>query len=61
MLYNKLDRNIDRRVLMTNYVCSLFVDDRLYADAYMHNWPLQPCGKDYGLASHTIHVMLCYK
>ena len=23
---------------------------------YIHNWPLQPFGQDYGLASHTTHV-----
>ena len=24
---------------------------------YIHNWPLQPFSQDYGLASHTTHVM----
>ena len=24
---------------------------------YIHNWPLQPFSQDYGLASHTIHVV----
>ena len=25
--------------------------------AYIHNWPLQPFSQDYGLASHTTHVL----
>ena len=24
---------------------------------YIHNWPLQPFSQDYGLASHTTHVV----
>ena len=24
---------------------------------YIHNWPLQPCSQDYGLASHITHVV----
>ena len=25
--------------------------------AYIHNWPLQSFSPDYGLASHTTHVV----
>ena len=28
-----------------------------YYFTYMHNWPLQPFSQDYGLASHTIHIV----
>ena len=26
-------------------------------NTYIHNWPLQPFNQDYGLASHTTHVV----
>ena len=28
-----------------------------YIHTYIHNWPLQPFSMDYGLASHTTHVV----
>ena len=28
-----------------------------YIHTYIHNWPLQLFGQDYGLASHTTHVV----
>ena len=29
----------------------------IYIHTYIHNWPLQPISQDYGLASHTTHVV----
>ena len=46
-----------------------FLDDEVYFSScssqintqnihtYIHNWPLQPFSQDYGLDSHTIHVV----
>ena len=28
-----------------------------YIHTYIHNWPLQPFSQDYGLVSHTAHVV----
>ena len=28
-----------------------------YPLVYIHNWPLQPCSQNYGLASHTTHAV----
>ena len=29
----------------------------IHTHTYIHNWPLQPFSHDYGLASHTTHVV----
>ena len=29
------------------------------ANAYIHNWLLQPFSQDYGLAAHTTHIVCC--
>ena len=35
-------------------ICKNF---KLYKFTYIHNWPLQPFSRDYGLAYHTTHVV----
>ena len=32
-------------------------EQRRFIHTYTHNWPLQPFSQDYGLASHTTHIV----
>ena len=34
-----------------------FIFSQILDHTYIHNWPLQPFSQDYGLASHTSHVV----
>ena len=37
--------------------CVIYKNKFFCKKAYIHNWPLQPFSQDYGLASHTTHVV----
>ena len=59
-MYSCNENNITRlKFLLSSFTSTKMLHTciRTYIHSYIHNRPLQPFSQDYGLPSHTIHVI----